>query len=66
MQFSSSVRRGALKLGDKQESYPLSVQFYLQPPTENISLIEFESFAVDRLKCEYIEYITQNSFFHYM
>ncbi|XP_034292580.1 DNA primase large subunit [Pantherophis guttatus] len=50
MQFSSNVKRGALKLGDKQESYPLSVQFYLQPPTETISLMEFEGFAVDRLK----------------
>uniref|UniRef100_A0A8C6Y575 DNA primase large subunit n=1 Tax=Naja naja TaxID=35670 RepID=A0A8C6Y575_NAJNA len=50
MQFSSNVKRGVLKLGDKQESYRLSVQFYLQPPTENISLMEFESFACDRLK----------------
>ncbi|KAM6459856.1 DNA primase large subunit isoform 2-T3 [Liasis olivaceus] len=50
MQFSSNGKRGFLKLGDKQELYPLSVQFYLQPPTENISLMEFESFAVDRLK----------------
>ncbi|XP_010287961.1 PREDICTED: DNA primase large subunit-like, partial [Phaethon lepturus] len=26
------------------------LQFYLEPPTENISLVEFESFAIDRLK----------------
>uniref|UniRef100_A0A803U031 DNA primase large subunit n=1 Tax=Anolis carolinensis TaxID=28377 RepID=A0A803U031_ANOCA len=37
------------RLGDKEE-YPFSLQFYLTPPIENISLIEFESFAVDRLK----------------
>ncbi|XP_009576464.1 PREDICTED: DNA primase large subunit, partial [Fulmarus glacialis] len=30
--------------------YPHSLQFYLEPPTENISLVEFESFAIDRLK----------------
>ncbi|KAJ6665874.1 hypothetical protein lerEdw1_001346 [Lerista edwardsae] len=35
---------------DRQDLYPHSLQFYLQPPIENISLMEFESLAVDRLK----------------
>ncbi|XP_053237118.1 DNA primase large subunit isoform X2 [Podarcis raffonei] len=51
MLFTGSSRRKLLKVvADRQDQYPLSLQFYLQPPTENISLIEFESFAVDRLK----------------
>ncbi|XP_010076329.1 PREDICTED: DNA primase large subunit-like, partial [Pterocles gutturalis] len=32
------------------ELYPHSLQFYLEPPTESISLVEFESFAIDRLR----------------
>uniref|UniRef100_A0A8D0BYW3 DNA primase large subunit n=1 Tax=Salvator merianae TaxID=96440 RepID=A0A8D0BYW3_SALMN len=51
MQFSGSNRRKLLKVAsDRRDQYPLSLQFYLQPPTENISLMEFESLAVDRLK----------------
>ncbi|KAF1468797.1 DNA primase large subunit, partial [Megadyptes antipodes antipodes] len=52
MEFSSG--RGRLKqarlAGDRRDLYPHSLQFYLEPPTENISLVEFESFAIDRLK----------------
>ncbi|CAI9598805.1 unnamed protein product [Staurois parvus] len=53
MQFS---RNRLLKLnprltGDrKSENYPFSLQFYQVPPTENISLSEFETFAIERLK----------------
>lgn len=37
--------------GDQKNAcYPHSLQFYLHPPTENISLIEFESLAIDRVK----------------
>ncbi|XP_066036645.1 DNA primase large subunit isoform X2 [Chamaea fasciata] len=51
MQFSSRDRQKHLRLaGDRREQYPHSLQFYLEPPTESISLVEFESFAVDRLK----------------
>nr|XP_060608786.1 DNA primase large subunit [Anolis sagrei ordinatus] len=56
MQFNTSRRNKVprykvSRLGDnKEDEYPFSLQFYLTPPTENISLIEFESFAVDRLK----------------
>ncbi|NWS45556.1 PRI2 primase, partial [Probosciger aterrimus] len=52
MEFSSSrarLRQGRLA-GDRRELYPHSLQFYLEPPTESISLVEFESFAIDRLK----------------
>ncbi|XP_048203518.1 DNA primase large subunit [Perognathus longimembris pacificus] len=51
MEFSGSKRR-RLKLGGDQKnvSYPHSLQFYLQPPSENISLIEFENMAIDRVK----------------
>ncbi|NWV81013.1 PRI2 primase, partial [Dasyornis broadbenti] len=51
MQFSSRERLKHARLaGDRREQYPHSLQFYLEPPTESISLAEFESFAVDRLK----------------
>ncbi|NXQ29848.1 PRI2 primase, partial [Alaudala cheleensis] len=51
MEFSSRARQKHTRLaGDRREQYPHSLQFYLEPPTENISLVEFESFAVDRLK----------------
>ncbi|XP_071663037.1 DNA primase large subunit isoform X2 [Patagioenas fasciata] len=52
MQFSSAQARGKhLWLsGDRRQLYPHSLQFYLEPPTENISLSEFESLAIDRLK----------------
>ncbi|KAJ7341219.1 hypothetical protein JRQ81_005074 [Phrynocephalus forsythii] len=49
MQFTRR-RRLKLQTDDKEVQYPFSLQFYLQPPTENVSLMEFESFAVDRLK----------------
>ncbi|KAK2544834.1 Prim2 [Columba livia] len=52
MQFSSAQARGKLPWlsGDRRQLYPHSLQFYLEPPTENISLAEFESLAIDRLK----------------
>ncbi|KAG9493763.1 hypothetical protein GDO78_001570 [Eleutherodactylus coqui] len=37
--------------GDRKgDHYPFSLQFYQLPPTENISLTEFETFAIERLK----------------
>ncbi|XP_062344546.1 DNA primase large subunit [Cinclus cinclus] len=51
MEFSSRARLKHARLaGDRREQYPHSLQFYLEPPVESISLVEFESFAVDRLK----------------
>ncbi|NXC35820.1 PRI2 primase, partial [Campylorhamphus procurvoides] len=51
MQFSSRMRQKHARLaGDRRELYPHSLQFYLEPPTESISLVEFESLAIDRLK----------------
>ncbi|XP_065488220.1 DNA primase large subunit isoform X3 [Caloenas nicobarica] len=52
MQFSSAHARGKHPWlsGDRRQLYPHSLQFYLEPPTENISLAEFESLAIDRLK----------------
>ncbi|XP_032912602.1 DNA primase large subunit [Catharus ustulatus] len=51
MEFSSRARLKHARLaGDRREQYPHSLQFYLEPPMESISLVEFESFAVDRLK----------------
>nr|XP_056712660.1 DNA primase large subunit [Euleptes europaea] len=52
MQFTGKTRRKLSRLaGDgRGDLYPHSLQFYLQPPSENISLAEFENFAVDRLK----------------
>ncbi|XP_054554877.1 DNA primase large subunit isoform X2 [Talpa occidentalis] len=51
MQFSGGKRRRLKLAGDQRIAcYPHSLQFYLQPPSENVSLIEFETLAVDRLK----------------
>ncbi|XP_042552885.1 DNA primase large subunit [Dipodomys spectabilis] len=51
MQFSGNKRRKLKLAGDQKNAcYPHSLQFYLQPPSENVSLIEFENMAVDRLK----------------
>ncbi|XP_078397959.1 DNA primase large subunit isoform X3 [Cetorhinus maximus] len=49
MQFSRNSNR-RLRCSPLAEIYPFPVQFYEQPPTENISLQDFESFAVERLK----------------
>nr|XP_045365242.1 DNA primase large subunit isoform X2 [Camelus bactrianus] len=51
MEFSG-VKRRKPRLVDNQKNacYPHSLQFYLQPPSENISLIEFENLAIDRVK----------------
>lgn len=50
MQFSGRKRK--VNLSSQSELYGHAVQFYAQPPLENISLSEFETFAVERLKCE--------------
>ncbi|XP_033612545.1 DNA primase large subunit isoform X5 [Fukomys damarensis] len=51
MQFSGANRRKLRLAGDQKNAcYPHSLQFYLEPPSENISLIEFENLAIDRLK----------------
>ncbi|NIG59246.1 DNA primase large subunit-like [Pontoporia blainvillei] len=51
MQFLGGNRR-KLRLADDQRNacYPHSLLFYLQPPSGNISLIEFENLAIDRVK----------------
>uniref|UniRef100_A0A3Q2R4L6 DNA primase large subunit n=1 Tax=Fundulus heteroclitus TaxID=8078 RepID=A0A3Q2R4L6_FUNHE len=48
MQFAS--RKKKLVSNPKTELYTEPLQFYGQPPLENISLSEFEAFAVDRLR----------------
>ncbi|XP_077586270.1 DNA primase large subunit [Stigmatopora nigra] len=48
MQFSS--RRKKFGTNPQSDLYGLPLQFYGQPPLENISLTEFETFAVERLK----------------
>ncbi|XP_007943821.1 DNA primase large subunit [Orycteropus afer afer] len=51
MQFSGGKMRKQRLAGDQRSAcYPHSLQFYLQPPSENISLIEFENLAIDRVK----------------
>ncbi|XP_076021141.1 DNA primase large subunit [Genypterus blacodes] len=45
-----SGRRRKILSNPQAELYGHNVQFYGQPPLENISLVEFEGFAVDRLK----------------
>ncbi|XP_061816847.1 DNA primase large subunit [Nerophis lumbriciformis] len=48
MQFSS--RRNKFAQNPQTELYGQPLHFYGQPPLENISLTEFETFAVERLK----------------
>ncbi|KAG7333842.1 hypothetical protein KOW79_002249 [Hemibagrus wyckioides] len=48
MQFLG--RKKKVTLNQQNELYGHCLQFYCQPPLENISLNEFEGFAVDRLK----------------
>ncbi|XP_061646273.1 DNA primase large subunit isoform X2 [Phyllopteryx taeniolatus] len=48
MEFSS--RRRKFATSHQKQLYGLPLQFYGQPPLENISLTEFETFAVERLK----------------
>ncbi|XP_060225803.1 DNA primase large subunit isoform X2 [Meriones unguiculatus] len=51
MQFSGRIRKKLRLAGDQRNAcYPHSLQFYLQPPSESISLMEFESLAIDRVK----------------
>ncbi|KAM6166735.1 DNA primase large subunit [Erethizon dorsatum] len=51
MEFSGGKRRRLRLVGDQKNAcYLHSLQFYLEPPSENISLIEFENLAIDRLK----------------
>lgn len=47
-----SGRKKKVTLNQQNELYGHCLQFYCQPPLENISLTEFEAFAVDRLKCK--------------
>ncbi|XP_019480133.1 PREDICTED: DNA primase large subunit [Hipposideros armiger] len=51
MEFSGAKRKKPNLSGDQRNvCYPHSLQFYLQPPSENISLMEFENLAIDRVK----------------
>ncbi|XP_077991437.1 DNA primase large subunit-like [Glandiceps talaboti] len=44
-------RKSALLTGDRRRgAYTHNLLFYTSPPTDNISLVEFEDFAIDRLK----------------
>lgn len=56
MEFTG--RRRKLNPNSKAEIYGHALQFYGQPPLENISLSEFEMFAVDRLKSEMLVHHT--------
>lgn len=57
MEFSGGKRK-KLRLADDQRNacYPHILQFYLQPPSGNVSLTEFETLAIDRVKCELFEF----------
>jgi len=47
-----SGRRKKLIGSSQNDLYDHCLQFYGQPPLDNISLTEFETLAVERLKCE--------------
>jgi len=42
-----------------QRKYPHNLTFYLDPPTDSISLKEFEEYAVARLSCKGHLYLIQ-------
>lgn len=48
MLFSGKKKK--VTLNQQNDLYGHCLQFYGQPPLENISLAEFEGFAVERLK----------------
>ena len=53
MQFTpKEARKRTIKLepGRDPDQYPHILQFYSVPPTDNISLQEFEDLAIERLK----------------
>ena len=53
MQFTpKEARKKIIKLepGRNADFYPHNLQFYAVPPTDNISLQEFEDLAIERLK----------------
>ncbi|XP_068137529.1 DNA primase large subunit [Hyperolius riggenbachi] len=52
MEFKKkSLKQNTRLTGDRKcDHYPFNLQFYQVPPTENISLTEFETFAIERLK----------------
>ncbi|PFX22105.1 DNA primase large subunit [Stylophora pistillata] len=54
MQFSKTRKRrgkiSALEGTENGRKYPYSLQLYKIPPTDNITLEDFEEFAIDRLK----------------
>lgn len=50
MQFDGNSRKKRFVSNPLAEHYDLPLQFYGQPPLENIALSEFETFAVERLK----------------
>lgn len=57
-----------MNLNAQSELYGHAVHFYVQPPLENISLNEFETFAVERLKCETLDLFClseKNTDFHF-
>ena len=43
-------KRNTVKLGGLANEYPHDLQFYSIPPIGNLSLQDFEEFAVERLK----------------
>ena len=52
MQFSEARPKRRVRLGgfDEKLGYSHALQFYSLPPTENITLNEFEELATERLK----------------
>lgn len=67
MQFTPKERRQLFLTGKRDAAlYPYSLQFYKDPPTDIISLEEFEELALERLKGNiiscYLSYIFSFSY----
>lgn len=61
MQFDSGKSRRS-KIFRRNFKYSSILQLYEEPPTEKVSLMEFEEYAIDRIKCKYKIHIV----FHFL
>lgn len=47
---SKRRKYGIIRKDESDENYPCDLQFYKEPPSGNISLVEFQELGLERLK----------------